>query len=240
MKKRKKINSRQIEVGGVVFNLLQKRIKNMHLRIYPPRGEVRISAPSRLSLDVITKFISSKISWIKEQQIKIKNRKIIAPLKFISGESHYFFGEKYLLQIVENAQSNAVFLLDKKIEIHLKKNLRREERKKLLDEFYRREIKKIISQFIAKYEKKMGVKVREFGVKKMKTRWGTCNVRAGRIWINLELAKRKIECLEFIVTHEMTHLLERKHSKKFFALMDNFLPNWREAKNELKVLSISC
>lgn len=230
VKRARKINSSQIEIGGVMFNLLQKRIKNLHLRIYPPHGEVRISAPSRLSLEAIKKFVFSKLNWIKEQQIKIINRKRIAPLKFISGENHNFFGKKYRLQIIETKGATSIHLKDEIIEIHVKKSA---DAKKLLEEFYRREIKKIIPHFIARYERKMQVKVVEFGVKKMKTRWGTCNPKAQRIWLNLELAKRNIKCLEFIVVHEMTHLLERKHSKKFFALMDKFMPDWRVFKEEL-------
>jgi len=235
---RKKIlKSSCIEIDGVVFNLLQKRIKNLHLRIYPPHGEVRISAPLRLDLVAIKKFISTKISWIKTQQIKIKNRKRAEPLKFISGESHYFFGKKYVLQIFENSKKNIVIINGDEIEIHGKKNLDFKKRQKLLDEFYRNELKKLVPQLIFQYEKIMQVKVSHFGIKKMTTRWGTCNIKAKRIWINLELAKKRVECLEFIVVHEMTHLLERKHSKKFFAFMDKFMPNWQVWKGELKTSS---
>jgi predicted metal-dependent hydrolase len=229
----KKILKRKINVEGIEINLTQKRIKNLRLRICPPLGEVRISVPLRVGLKSIKKIIISKISWIKEAQIKILNRKKIQELKFISDEKHNFFGEEFLLEIIENSDSTKVFLSGEKIKIHSKKNFTLQQKRKILDEFYRAELKKIIPRFIQKYEQKMRVKVEEFGVKKMKTRWGTCNARARRIWLNLELAKKPIQCLEFIITHEMVHLLERNHSKKFYELMDKFMSDWKIWKEKL-------
>lgn len=216
------------------MQFLRKRIKNLNLKIYPPYGEVRITAPLRLSFDLVKKFISSKINWIKKQQLKISKRPRAAALKFINDEIHYLWGEKYHLQIIENSRANSVKIKEDKIELHLKKAASLEQKRKILDEFYRAQIKKIIPKLIAKYEKKMAVKVSEFGVKKMKTRWGTCNTKARRIWLNLELVKRKVECLEFIVVHEMTHILERHHNKRFFDFMDQFMPGWKEWQNLLK------
>ncbi len=230
----KKILKQKINVEGIEINLTQKRIKNLRLRICPPLGEVRISAPLRVSLKSIKKIIISKISWIKEAQIKILSRKKIQELKFISGEKHNFFGEEFLLEIIENSDSVKVFLSEEKIKIHSKKNLTLQQKRKILDEFYRAELKKIIPKFIQKYEQKMLVKVAEFGVKKMKTRWGTCNAKARRIWLNLELAKKPIQCLEFIIIHEMVHLLERNHSKKFYDLMDKFMCDWKIWKEKLR------
>lgn len=211
----------------------------MNLRIYPPQGRVRVAAPTRLSFKAIQAFIISKIVWIKAKQIEVKNRKIAPKLEFISGENHYFFGKKYLLEVLENQPKNAVKLEGEVIKICGKKTLNIKEREKLLDGFYRVELRKIIPQYIAIYQEKMLVNVAEFQIKKMKTRWGTCNSKARRIWISLELAKRPIECLEFIIVHEMTHLLERKHNKRFYALMDKFLPSWRECEKQLRQLGHS-
>lgn len=229
----KKILKRRINIEGIEIDLTQKRIKNLRLRICPPLGEVRISAPLRASLESIRKIIISKISWIKEAQIKILNRKKIPELKFISGEKHNFFGEEFLLEVIENSASAKVFLSEERIKIYSKKNLTSQQKRKILDEFYRAELKKIIPEFIQKYEQKMRVMVEEFGVKKMKTRWGTCNAKARRIWLNLELAKKPIQCLEFIIIHEMVHLLERNHSKKFYEFMDKFMCDWRIWKEKL-------
>lgn len=239
MKKRKInrnkiIESIELEVGGILIEFLRKKIKNLHLKIYPPFGKVRISAPLRLDIETVKKFINKKIFWIKEHQEKIRTRVLPQELQFISGENHYFFGEKYSLNIVEKSSSNKVLLKDRKLEMHLRDSANKARRAKLLDDFYRREIKKIIPQFITKYEEKTSLKVVQFGVKKMKTRWGTCNSRVRRIWFNLELAKKPLICLEFITAHEITHFLERKHNKRFYALMDSLMSNWREGERELK------
>lgn len=234
-----KTTTKQVVIDGVEIEIVQKRMKNMNLRIYPPQGRVRVAAPTRLSFKAIQAFIISKIVWIKAKQIEVKNRKIAPKLEFISGENYSFFGKKYLLEVLENQPKNAVKLEDEVIKICGKKTLNIKEREKLLDGFYRVELRKIIPQYIAIYQEKMLVNVAEFQIKKMKTRWGTCNSKVRRIWISLELAKRPIECLEFIIVHEMTHLLERKHNKRFYALMDKFLPSWRECEKQLRQLGHS-
>jgi predicted metal-dependent hydrolase len=231
---KKPITEKQIEIEGISILLLQKRIRNLHLRILPPLGEVRVSAPARLSLVQIKKFVVERIEWIRAKQIEVRNRKIIAPPKFISGEIHDFFGEKFELRLVENSKSNSVIIDENFLELRAKKTTTILQRKKILDDFYRANLAEKIPALAEKYEEKMGKKVAEFRIKKMTTRWGTCNVRACRIWISLELAKKPIECLEFIIVHEMTHLFERGHNKKFYALMDYFFPQWKLWDAKLK------
>lgn len=226
----------QIQIEGVEINIIQKKIKNIHLRVYPPSGEVRLSVPKRMTLSEIKTFIILRLSWIRDKQNKIRDRKITMPLKYLDGEEHYFFGKKYILKIFEKKSAPLIFIRDGIIELHIKKRSSFEQRKKIISEWQRREMKNLIPQYIAALEIKMKVKVHDFGIKKMKTRWGTCNIRAKRIWLNLELAKRPIACLEYIIVHEMAHLLERSHNKKFIAHMDHFLPNWREIK---KILTLS-
>ncbi len=231
---KKIITQKQIEIEEISIQLLQKRIRNLHLRILPPLGEVRVSAPVRLSLVEIKRFVTERLDWIRAKQIEVRARKIIAPSKFISGEIHDFFGEKFELRVVENSKSNSVLIDENFLELRAKKTTTILQRKKILDDFYRVNLAEKIPALATKYEEKMGKKVAEFRIKKMTTRWGTCNVRDRRIWLSLELAKKPIECLEFIVVHEMTHLFERGHNKKFYALMDQFFPQWKLWDAKLK------
>jgi hypothetical protein len=229
----------EIEIAGIKIFLTQKRIRSLHLRISAPDGEVRVSAPLRYGLARIKEFILQKIEWIKKNQIRIRKLrdegKIILPKKFISGEEHYFFGEKFLLELVQNSTANKVLFKisglevsrGNVIELHVKKLSNLAQRQKLMDNFYRKHLKEVVPGMIAKYEEKMGVAVAEFRVKKMKTRWGTCNVKARRIWLSLELAKKPLGFLESTVVHEMVHLLERGHNKKFYGLMNQFMPEWQ-------------
>lgn len=236
---------KEIEIAGISFSLSQKRIRNLHLRICPPFGEVKVSAPLRFSLAQIKNFVIQKIDWIKEKQIEIRSRKFVSPappLKFLSGENHFIFGQKFELKLVEESSKNKVVINKNFIELHIKNSDKKFGRKianaaareKILDNFYRAELKKIIPEFIEKYEQKMQVKVAEFGVKKMTTRWGTCNPKDRRIWLSLALAKKPLGCLEMIITHEMTHLLERRHNKNFYGLMTKFMPDWKIWDGELK------
>lgn len=231
---KKIIAQKQIEIEGVPILLLQKRIKNLNLKIFPPTGEVRVSAPLRLSMLQITKFLTSRIDWIRKKQIEIRQRKIILPAQFISGEMHLLFGKELELKLIENSSSNSVLVNGEFLEMRCKKNLNLQQKQKLLDGFYRDILSQKISELVAKYEAKMAVKIAEFRVRKMKTRWGTCNVKARRIWISTSLAQKNISCLELIVVHEMTHLFERGHNKKFYSLMTKFFPEWKLHEVELK------
>ena len=202
---------RQIELGNIKIDVEQKNIKNIHLSVYPPKGKVRISAPERMDLDTIRVFAISKLSWIKKQQELFKNQDRETPREYITKESHYFKGKRYLLKVIEQEASPKVILNHSKIELHIRPNTTIEKRKHVLDEWYRAELKKIVPAMIEKWEKKIGVKSNEFGIKKMRTKWGSCNTEAKRIWINLELAKKPTECLEYIIVHESIHLLEKPH-----------------------------
>ncbi len=227
-------NITEITFDNVPIKITQKRIKSMRIRISPPQGEVNVSAPWHCNLNKITDFIKKKISWIKYHRQRIIDLKIEPAKKILDGELHYFFGEKFLLKVSKTTSPNRCFLEGNIINVQCKKNLNFKERQKLLDDFYRRELKKIIPPIIAELEEKMQVKVAKFGIKKMKTRWGTCNPRARRIWINLELAKRSISCLKYLITHEMIHFFVKGHNKTFYNYMDIFAPNWKEKRAELR------
>ena len=226
----------QIELGNIAIDVEQKDIKNIHLSVYPPVGKVKISAPKRMDLDTIRVFAISKLSWIKKQQEIFRNQDRETPREYLTRESHYFKGKRYLLKVVEQKASPKVILKHSEIELHIRPNTTIEKRKQVLDEWYRAELKKIVPKMIEKWEKKIGVKCNEFGIKKMRTKWGTCNTEAKRIWLNLELAKKPTEFLEYIIVHELVHLLERRHNNRFISFMDEFMPKWRFYRDELNRL----
>jgi hypothetical protein len=223
----------QIYIGNITVEIRKKNIKNLHLRVHPPEGSVRISAPSSMDLNTIRGFAVSKLGWIKKHQARLKKQVREVSKEFISKENHTYLGKRYLLNVIELNQAPKVILKHETMELYIRPNTGVEKRMAILDDWYRQRLNELIPGLISKHEAKMKVKVSEFGVKKMKTRWGSCNVKVKRIWLNLELAKRSIECIEYLVVHEMAHLLERKHNERFTAFMDTFLPGWRFVKAEL-------
>lgn len=229
----------KIKLGDIIAEVTQKDIKNVHLSVYPPYGQVKIAAPINMELDLIRIYAISKLGWIKKQQTKIKSQKREAPRLYTTNESHYYLGKRYLLKVFEGNTLPKVILNHNTIEIHIKSNTTTEKRKAIVDKWYRSQLKILISLKIEELEPKMGVKVSDFGIKRMKTKWGTCNIAARRIWLNLELAKKPIICLEYIIVHEMTHLLERSHNSRFVSLMNTFMPDWRERKEILNSLPVS-
>ena len=233
------IKTHKISLGGLSVDVVKKNIKNIHLSVYPPTGRVRISAPLRMDLDTIRIFAVSKISWIKKQQNKLHNQRRETPRDYITRESHYYMGKRYLLKVIEHNAPANVILKHETIELYIRPDITTEKRQTIMEEWYRRKLKEIVSEMIAKWEKKMRVEVSEFGIRKMRTRWGTCNIEARRIWLNLELAKKPFHCLEYILIHEMVHLLDRRHNERFMAYMDKFLPQWRAYKEELNRFPIS-
>ncbi|MBK6544567.1 MAG: M48 family metallopeptidase [Saprospiraceae bacterium] len=228
-----------IELGNIKVDVVQKNIKNLHLSVYPPKGRVTISAPLRMKLDTIRIFAISKLDWIKQQQTKIRNQKRESPREFVTRESHYYLGKRYLLKVIEIDSKPSVTIKHDKLILQVHSGVSVEQKKIILQEWYRERLKELVPKYIDKWERKMQVKVSEFGINKMKTKWGTCNREAKRIWINLELAKKPLQCLEYIVVHEMVHLLERNHNERFIAYMNKLMPQWRQYKEELNRLPVS-
>jgi len=229
----------KIDLGNITADVELKNIKNIHLSVYPPSGRVRIAAPVRMDLENIRMFAISKLGWIKKQQTKLRNQVRETPREFINRESHYYLGKRYLIKVVEINSRPGVKLTHRTLVLQVRPGTDTDRRQWILQEWYRDRLKEIVPKYISKWEEIMKVKVSSFGIKKMKTKWGTCNREAKRIWINLELAKKPVECMEYIVVHEMAHLLERKHNDQFIAIMNNFLPNWRHYKEELNRLPVS-
>lgn len=230
-----------LTINDIEIQVIKKNIKNIHLSVHPPNGEVRISAPKKMTNEAIRIFALSKISWIKKHQSKFENQERIPELEYISGESHYYFGQLYILNVIYQSSNRAKVEIRNKnyIDLYVKEGTNKEKRGDIIKEWYRKELKYIIPSMIEKWEKIMGLIVEEWGVKQMKTRWGTCNPRAKRIWLNLELAKKPLHVLEYIIVHEMAHLIERGHGDKFKAIMDKYYPNWTDVKKELNGLIIN-
>ena len=222
-----------IEVEGICFDVMYKDIKNMYLRVHPPKGRVAISAPRHIDMDSIRVFATARLGWIKKQQNKFRAQVREEPRECITRENHYYLGNRYLLNVAEHEAPPKIVLKRDTMEMYVRPNTEVEKRQGLLDGWYRQKLKDIIPEIIAHYEETMKVTVNEFGIKKMRTRWGTCSIVPKRIWLNLELAKKPREYVEYVVVHEMVHLLEHRHDERFFALMDQFLPKWRSYKDGL-------
>lgn len=230
----------QIQISDFKIDVVRKSIKNMHLSVYPPKGRVRIAAPLNVDDETVKLFAISKLSWIRRNQRKFKNQERQTRREFAERESHYFQGRRYLLRVTEVEATPKVEIKTKSyIDLHVRPNTTIEQKQIILNEWYRKELKKQIPSIIEKWEKKIGVTVKDWSVKQMKTKWGTCNGEECRIWINLELAKKPFHCLEYIIVHEMIHLIERHHNNLFLAYMDKFIPKWKFYKEELNRLPVS-
>jgi predicted metal-dependent hydrolase len=223
----------QLEVSGISVEVVRKAIKNLHIGVYPPEGRVRVAAPSRMSLEAIRLAVVGKLGWIKKHQTKFAGQERQSPREYISGETHYFKGRRYRLNIIAHSGHSRIVIRPGILEMHVNAESDTDYRRRLLSGWYRQQLKEQIPELITKWEGIMGVDVAEWGVRQMKTKWGTCNIKARRIWLNLELAKKPPHALEYIVVHELNHLLEKGHNERFKTLMDQFLPHWRHCREEL-------
>ncbi len=230
----------QITISNITLDIIRKKIKNIHLAVYPPTGRVRIAAPMEVSKDAIRLFAISKLSWIKRNQRKFESQERIPQREYKQRESHYFQGKRYLLNIIEVDATPKVTLKSKKfIDLQVRPGTPTIKRHEILTEWYRLQLKEQIPAIISKWQTMLKVKVEDWQIKQMKTRWGACNIEKKRIWINLELVKKPEKCLEYIIVHEMVHLLERNHNDKFFHYMNTCLPAWKQVKAELNKLPVS-
>lgn len=222
-----------MEISGVKIEVIKKKIKNIHLSVLPPLGRVRISAPIGTKDETIKLFAIKKIGWIKKQIQKFESQPRQSEREYVSGESHYLWGRRYKLELKYTKKANKVETKGSKLVLTVREASTQEQREKIMNEWYRAELKAKLPALIEKWEKIIGVNINDFGVKNMRTKWGTCNVKDKRIWINLQLAKKPVACLEYIVVHELVHLLEKNHTSVFIEYMDKFLPGWRVTKDEL-------
>lgn len=228
----------QITLGDIAVDVVTKDIKNIHLSVYPPTGRVRISAPLRMEIELIRVYAISKLGWIKTQQRKLRAQERETPREYLDRESHYVWGKRYMLKMSEKEAPSEVVLKHNKILIQVRPETDFVGKQAVVEEWYRKTLKEAVVPLIAKWEPLMGVKVERFHVQKMKTKWGSCSPATQSIRFNTDLAKKPPECLEYIVVHEMVHLLERRHNAGFIAHMDRFMPQWRLFQADLNRLPV--
>lgn len=218
----------KLTIEDIDIEVVKKNVKNINLSVHPPDGRVKLSAPKSMDNDSIRRFVTSKIPWIKKHKDKFKNQVREIPKRFISGETHYFQGNEYLLNLVETNSKHRVEIVNNTtINLYIGKDSTKEKRENIMNEWYRDELKLLIPKYISKWEEVMNVSVDEWKIRKMKNIWGSCHIHNKKILINLELAKKDLIYLEYVIVHEMVHLLERYHNDKFRSYMDKFLPDWR-------------
>lgn len=228
----------EIDLGGLAVEVVKKDIKNIHLSVYPPAGRVRVSAPLRMNLDTIRLFTVSKINWIKRQQKKLREQERESPREYIDRESHYVWGKRYLLEVSESDGAPTVELKHSRIQVCVRPGAGEEKKRIVVEEWYREQLKGAVPALIAKWESRLGVGVARFYVRKMKTKWGSCNPKSRTIRLNTDLAKKPPRCLEYLILHEMIHLLEPTHNNRFVALMNQFMPHWQFHRAELNKLPV--
>lgn len=223
----------QIEISGIKIEIQKKNIKNLHLVVAPPDGKVRVSAPMHLSDESITMFIRTKLSWIKKQQEKFIHQPRQSEREYVSGETLYVFGKQYYLRVEYSYKGNSLVLDGNEAILTVRKESTAKQRETFVNEWYRSLLKEKIEIYLPKWESITGLICSSWQTKYMTTRWGTCNTKTHKIWLNLQLAKKPIECLEYVILHELVHLRFSNHGKDFVATMDQYMPYWRETRKLL-------
>jgi len=221
-----------MDISGISVSVTKKKIKNMHLYVKPPYGEVSLSAPLHMSDDAIERFVRTKMSWLRKHISAFENQPRLSKREYVTGETLYVWGKQYFLQ-VDYGIKNSMELSGDKAILTVRTESTLEQREKFVKEWYRRILKEEIARLLPKWEEKTGLYSTGWQTKYMTTRWGSCNVKTGKIWLNLQLAKKPLICLEYIILHELAHLVEKKHGDGFIALMDKFMPMWSEVKDTL-------
>ncbi len=224
-----------IEIGGIAVEVVRKDIKNLHVGVYPPVGRVRVAAPLRLDDEAVRLAVVSRLGWIRRQQKAFSAQERQSQREFVSGESHYFQGCRYLLDVRTHVGAPRVRLTGPgTMALRVPPGFDRDQRETVLQRWYRRQLRALIPPLLSKWQPRVGATVAEVRVKRMKTRWGSCNADARRIWLNLELIKKPVACLEYVLVHELVHLHERRHNDRFHEWMEQVMPTWRIHRDELK------
>lgn len=232
------MDAAKIIIGNIAVDVSRKDVKNIHLSVYPPNGAVRVTVPLDVATDVLRVFIASKMRWIKQQQETLKAQEREPLRECVERESHYYFGKRYLLNVIENRPRAKVELQHSKITLHAPMGANEQKKRSIIEEWYRKNLKEHISVLIKKWEGIMGVSVAGTVVQKMKTKWGSCTPERRTLRINLELAKKPPECLEYVIIHEMSHLFERTHNKKFVSIISKHFPKWELVRKQLNQLPL--
>lgn len=228
-----------IQLGELVITLTRKDIKNVHLSVHPPRGRVTLVVPRSTRPEVARAYAISKLAWIRAQQAKLLGQARETPRQYVERESHSLWGRRYLLSIVERDEKPSVRLTHRRITLTVRPGSSAAKRAEVLHEWHKSLLHQTVPDLIAKWEPKLGVKVSAYFLQRMKTKWGSCNQRAGSIRLNTDLAKKPKDLLEYVVVHEMLHLLEKTHNERFVLMLSRHYPTWREARAELNELPLT-
>lgn len=225
---------KRITVSGIAVEVVRKDIKNLHLGVYPPLGRVRVAAPLVVSDEAVRLAVIDRLGWIKRQRAQFAKQPRQSEREMVNGESHYFMGQRYRLRVHEhNAPARVALRGVASLDLFVRPGSTADQRKVILQNWHRNSLRLLIADLLLQWQPKLGVQVAHWGIKKMKTKWGSCNVDARRIWLNLELAKKPVQCLEYIVLHELVHLIERRHNERFTGLMDQHMPDWPQRRKLL-------
>ncbi len=225
--------SAYLTVAGIDVDVIYKDIKNLHIGVYPPVGRVRVAAPLRLDDNAVRLALVQRLAWIKRQRDRLQAADRQSLREMVTGESHYVWGNRYRLNVIERPGRAHVELESDRLLLYVVPETATERRRALLDRWYREQLGLAIPDVIARWEPTLDVTVPRWTIRRMKTKWGSCNRETGHIWFNIELAKKHPDSLEYIAVHEMTHLLERGHGERFTKLMDGFMPHWRARRDQL-------
>ena len=228
----------QIRIADISVEIIKKKIKNMHLSVLPPDGKVRVSAPLSMSDDAIAMFVRTKLGWIRKQQTKFETQPRQSEREYVSGETLYVWGRQYFLQVEYSYKGNSLVLDGNKAILTVRKESTAKQREAFVNEWYRSLLKAEVEKYLPKWEKITGLYCSSWQSKYMTTRWGTCNTNTRKIWLNLQLAKKPIECLEYVILHELVHLKVKNHGKEFVDMMDEYMPYWREVRKKLNDLKL--
>lgn len=228
-----------IELGDIVIAVSRKTVKHVHLSVHPPDGHVTLVAPTETRLEVARAYAISKLGWIRDRQEKLLAQARETPRQFVERESHYLWGRRYLLSVIEKDTKPGVTLDHRRITLTVRPGSNLAKREAVMQEWHRAVLHETVPEVIRKWEAKLGVKVARYFLQRMKTKWGACNSRAGNIRLNTELVKKPKDLMEYVVVHEMLHLAEPTHNERFVALLDQHYPTWREARAELNELPLA-
>lgn len=223
----------EFTVGGIPIELQRKKIKNLHLYVLPPDGKVRVSAPLRLSGERIAEFVSSKLDWIHRQQAKLADKPQVPVPVYQTGETVFLFGKPFPLSVECGDGKTSVHQEEEFVILHIRQGSTAEQRKTAVNEWYRALLKEKITLLLPEWERITGLYSDSWQIKNMKTRWGTCNTQTKKIWLNLRLAEKPVECLEYVILHELAHLKVAGHGKDFEAVLNRYMPDWRERRERL-------
>ncbi|MFN7024901.1 MAG: M48 family metallopeptidase [Pseudorhizobium sp.] len=228
------MNTEILDVGGLQVELVRKAIKNLHLGVYPPDGRVRVAAPSTVSDEAVRLAVVTRMGWINRQRNKFQQQARQSVRSYVSGETHFHLGQRYRLRVVERPGASSIRLTsDRRLELGVPEGRGPQFRERVFQHWQRELLRERGQALAAEWSARLSVEPPTVGIKRMKTRWGTCNPGANRIWLNLELIKKPPECISYLVLHEITHLLERNHSEAFVAFLNRHMPNWRTYRDQL-------